>query len=174
VKHYAKKREIFEAAQWTGAMTPVVQSLVEGRSVKATVDDQQQLQLGSGWFARVGDWICWSPSDAHGTVVSDEAFRRAYEEVDEPSAEGEGAVEAGPPRSPTPDEHELAGREFVQKLDDLLTMGLRLSRVDYAGVFRDRDELVRALRRLLEDHAYVARQRETARIRDKIKKDLWS
>ena len=59
-------------------------------------------------------------------------------------------------------------KEFVQKLDDLLAASLRLTREEHRAIFRDRDQLVRCLRGLLEDHAWVAARREQARIREQL------
>lgn len=161
MKHYAKKREAVRAVQWTGAMTADVSELVGER--KISIDgDIHQLVLGNGWYARVGDWI-YSASGEDLSVLSDEVFRKIYEEVD-----GSGRA-----LSPTDDEHETAGQEFAQKLDELLVAGLRLSREDHPAIFRGRDQLLRALRGLLQDHGYVAERRELARIREKIKKELW-
>jgi len=159
-KHYAKKRESIRTVQWTGEMTSDVAELVGQRKVH--VEGDRQLVLGAGWFARVGDWI-YSTSGEDLSVISDEVFRNVYEEVDE----------TGRVLPPTNDEHEAAGKEFVQKLDDLLAAGLRLTREEHRAIFRDRDQLVRCLRRLLEDHAWVAARREQARIREKIAKELW-
>jgi hypothetical protein len=159
VKHYSKKREMLGATQWTGEMTPDVTELTGQRKVH--VEGDRQLILGNGWYARVGDWIMSTPEGV--SVIGDEVFRRIYEEVDE----------TGRVVTPTDDEHEAAGREFVRELDALLVATLRLSREEHPSTFRDRDALVRNLRHLLEDHAYVAVRRELARIRVKITKELW-
>ena len=161
MKHYAKKRDVMRAIQWTGVMTPDVQELIKGRGGTVRFDEQQQLQLGSGWYARVGDWI-YSMSGEDLSVIIDEVFSKTYEEVDD----------AGRVMPPSAAEHEQAGREFVQQLDALLADSLRLSREGHPEIFQRRDQLTRTLRRLLEDHAYVAAQRELARIRNKINKDL--
>jgi hypothetical protein len=162
-KYYAKKRDVMRAVQWTGEMTADVQELIKYREV--SVDPQQRLQLGSGWHAwhaRVGDWI-YSTSGEDLSVDSDEVFRKTYEAVDD----------VGRPMPPTADEHENAGREFVEQLDTLLADSLHLSRETHPDIFQRRDRLVRTLRRLLEDHAFVAAQRrELAWIRAKINREL--
>jgi hypothetical protein len=166
MKHYAKKREAVRAVQWTGSMTPEMTALLELQH-SVHIDSARQLVFanatGPGRFAREGDWIV-SSSGEDFTVIGDEVFRNVYEEVDE-------TARALLP--PTDDEHEAAGKEFVQKLDDLLAAGLRLTREEHRAIFRDRDQLVRCLRHLLEDHAWVAARREQARIREKIIKELW-
>ena len=161
--NYAKKRDVLRAVQWTGAMTADVEELIKGRraSYCISVDAQQHLQLGCGWHARIGDWI-YSVSGEDLSVISDEVFRMNYEAVDD----------AGRPLPPNADEHEQAGREFVQQLDALLADSLHLAREAHQDIFQRRDRLVRTLRRLLEDHAFVAAQRELARIRAKINKEL--
>ena len=160
MKCFAKRRDVFRAAQWTGAWTPDVEELVGERRATARVEADQQLALGRGWYARVGDWL-YSMAGEDLSVMSDDQFRKIYEEVDEA-----GRV------WPTAEEHERAGREFMQELDALLLVGLRVSREEHVAIFRDRDHLMYSLRRLLEDHAYVAAQRELARIRTKINKEL--
>jgi len=161
-KHYAKNREPIGAAQWTGEMTTEVRDLLGGRAVN--VVEARQLVLGSGWYASVGDWIL-SSSGEDLSVISDEVFRRRYEEVDE----GGRAPSSAPP---TDDEHEAAFQEFVGKLDALLVAALRLSPSSHPGIWRDRNALLAFSRRLLEDHSYVAARRERQRIKEKIVKDL--
>jgi hypothetical protein len=156
VKHYAMRRDVLRAVQWSGVMTPDVQDLIKGHHVE--FDEDQQLQLGGGRCVRVGEWLC-SRSGEDLFKVSDDVFRKTYEEVDVGAR-------------PTADEHEQAGREFVQQLDALLADGLRLSREAHPEVFQRRDQLTRTLRRLFEDHAWVVAQRELARIRNKIDKEL--
>lgn len=158
-KYFAKNREVICAVQWAGKMTPEIQELICGR-VFIKIDEQMQLQLGNGWCARIGDWI-HSTSGEDVSVISDESFRMNYEEVDETSRVW-----------PTAEEHEQAGSEFVRRLDTLLIEALGVSSKEHVDIFRDRQNLVLTLRRLLEDHAYVAAQRELARIRAKINKDL--
>jgi len=151
-RYFSKKRSVLRAVQWTGEMTPAAQKLL----------DQVDQAAHHGGPLAVGDWIC-STTGEDNSVIPHEAFRETYEEVD---ADGR-------PAPPTADEHEQAGREFVQQLDALLADGLRLSREKHPDIFQRRNQLTWTLRRLLEDHAYVAAQRELARVRDKIKKELW-
>lgn len=158
IKHYAKKRTPIRAVQWNGEMTPEALDLVGERAVRV---DKGQLEWGRGWEARVGDWI-YSTSGEDLAVISDEVFRKVYEEVDE----------TGRAAPPTDDEHEAAGREFVQELDALLLAGLRLAREEHPQIFHNRDQLVRSLRYLLEDHVFIAERRERQRIREKITKEL--
>ena len=160
-KLYAKRREPIHAVQWIGgAKTPELIELLGDRGHYNA--DSQQLELGNGWYARVGDWIT-STSGEDLAVIGDETFRKIYEEVDE----------SGRVLLPSDDEHEAAGREFVRELDVILIAGLRLSREDHHPmIFRDRDRLVRTLRRLLEDHAWTAARRERQRVREKIVKEL--
>ena len=158
IKHYAKKRTPISAVQWNGEMTPEALDLVGERAVRV---DKGQLEWGSGWEARVGDWI-FSTSGEDLSVISDEVFRKVYEEVDE----------IGRAMSPTDDEHEVAGREFVRELDALLVAGLKLSHEEHAAIFRERDRLIRTLSGLLADQAYTAARRERHRIRNKIVEDL--
>ena len=159
MKHYAKKRTPVRAVQWLGGeKTPELIELIGQRGQINAVSGQ--LELGSGWHARPSDWVM-STSGEDLAVINDETFRLVYEEV-----------ELSERAAPTGESHDLAGREFVAKLDELLVTGLRLSRGEHAGVFRDRDQLVRALRHLLEDHAHLTRQHELARIREKIQRDL--
>lgn len=158
LKYYAKRGDVIRAVQWTGVMTADVEDLIRGRR---DIDAQQRLQLGGGWHARIGDWI-YSVSGKDLSVISDEVFRKAYEEVDD----------VGHQMPPTADEHERAGCEFVEQLDALLADSLRLSREGHPDIFHSRDRLVRSLRLLLEDHAFVAAQRELARIRAKINMEL--
>ena len=105
MKSYAKKRDAVRAVQWTGAMTPEMTELV-GEQHSVHVDSNRQLVFsnakGPGRFAREGDWII-STSGEDLTVVGDDVFRTAYEEVDE----------NGRALSSSDDEHEAAGREFV-------------------------------------------------------------
>lgn len=161
-KHFAKKREAIRAAQWSGEMTPDVADLIGQRKVHVDSDRQPaQLMLGNGWYARVGDWIC-STSGEDLSVISDEVFRNVYEEVDE----------TGRPLPPSDDEHETAGSEFVRELDVLLLAGLKLSREEHPNIFRERDRLVRTLRHLFEDQAYVAARSERQRIKERIVKEI--
>lgn len=156
-KHYATRRgSPFQAVRWSGEMTPEVRDLVGDHAPH--VDDQGQLFLDNGRFVRVGEWI----QGPQLVPVDNEQFRRLNEEVDE----------AGRPVSPTDEEHEAAGTAFVQALDSLLVEGLRLSAGDHSSIFRERDVLVRRLRHLLEDHAYVAERRERARIRERIAQEI--
>lgn len=155
---YAKKREVTCATQWTGEMMPAVMELIGQRKVHV---DNNQLILGNGWFARVGDWIM-STSGEDLTVIGDEVFRRIYEEVDD----------AGRAVPPTDDAHDAAIANFVRELDVLLLAGLKLSREDHPSIFNERSRLARSLGRLLEDEAYTAAREERHRIRDKIAKEL--
>ena len=159
MKHYAKRREPIRAVQWIGGeKTPeLIEMLGERGHYNA---DSQQLELGNGWYARVGDWIT-STSGEDLAVIGAETFRKIYEEVD-----GTGRV------LPSDDAHETAGREFVRELDGILISGLRLSREDHPVIFRDRDRLVRTLRCLLEDQAWTSERRERQRVREKIVKEL--
>lgn len=140
-KHYAKKREPVCAVQWLGGeKTAELTALLGQRGYFNAATGK--LELGGGWYARPADWIL-STSGEDVVVMSDEVFRKLYEEVDEI-----GLV-------PTNDEHETSGNDFVQQLEVLLVTGLRLSREEHLDIFRDRDSIVRGLRRLLEDHALV-------------------
>jgi hypothetical protein len=77
-KLYAKKREAVRAVQWLGGKTPeLVELLGQHGHYNA---DSQQLELGNGWYARVGDWIL-SASGEDVTVIGDEVFRKIYEEI---------------------------------------------------------------------------------------------
>jgi hypothetical protein len=161
MRHFAKKRDAFRAVQWFGELTPDVYDLVGDRGVvDLRVEAQQQLALGSGWYARLSDWICVTNEGL--CVISDETFRKIYEEVDE----------TGRAVPPTDAEHEVAGLAFVLKLDALLVTGLRLSSDQHPSIFRDRDMIVRELRRLLEDHAWVAARRERQQIKERLTKDF--
>ena len=93
IKHFAKKRTPFRAAQWTGAMTSDVQELLQQRAAGIVSDENisvvdqklrlgnaQQLSLG-GWRAEIGDWIMSTPDGL--SVVPDATMRAAFEEVDE-------------------------------------------------------------------------------------------
>ena len=83
MKHYAKKRESVQAVQWLGGdVPPEVGALIapHKRTVRHNVETGQ-LELGNGWYVRVGDWIL-SASGEDVTVIGDEVFRRVYEEVD--------------------------------------------------------------------------------------------
>jgi outer membrane immunogenic protein len=53
-RYYAKKRESVRAVQWNGEMTPEVRGVVRDRVVRV---DGGQLEMGGGWYARIGDWI---------------------------------------------------------------------------------------------------------------------
>lgn len=163
MKSYAKKRAAARAVQWTGVMTPEMTALV-GEQHLVHVDSNRQLVFsnakGPGRFAREGDWII-STSGEDLTVIGDDVFRTAYEEVDE-------TVRA----TPTDAEHEAAGQDFVRELDVLLVAGLKLSREEHANIFRERDRLIRTLSGLLADQSYTAARRERHRVRDKIAKDL--
>ena len=162
MKHYAKKRNTVRAVQWLGELTPDVGTLVNDGDRSVVIDAQQQLRLGSGWYVRVGDWIC-STSGEDLSVISAETFRELYEEVDE----------TGRAMPPTDAEHEAAGLAFVLKLDALLITGLRLSSDQHPSIFRDRDMIVRELPvRLLEDHAWVSARRERQQIKERLTKDL--
>lgn len=159
MKNYAKKRLLVRAVQWHGGeKTPELIELIGSRGLVNA--ETGQLELGNGWYVRPSDWVM-STSGEDFAVINDETFRLVYEEV-----------ESSERAAPTDATHELAGREFIAKLDALLVAGLRLSREEHKSLFRDRDHLVRALRHLLDDHAHVARQHELARIREKIQKDL--
>lgn len=159
MKHYAKKRESIRAAQWMGEMTLDVAELIGEH--KAHVDDDRQLELGNGWYARVGDWIN-STSGEDFAVIGDEVFRKIYEEVDE----------TGRVLPPTDDEHEAAGREFARELDALLVEGLRLSREEHPSIFRGRDRLLHRVRSLLDNERYTAACRERQRIKERIVKEI--
>ena len=159
-KHYAKKRDMLRAVQWINAASWfAVSTLLAPRQVHHNLDTGQ-LELGNGWYARPTDWIL-SATGEDITVLSDDVFRRVYEEVDAQTRE-----------RPTDAEHEAAGKEFVAKLDTLLATGLRLSPDQHPGIFLERNALVYELRRLLEDHAYVVARRELQRLKDKIARDL--
>jgi hypothetical protein len=159
-KQYAKKREACRAAQWTGNMSEELAELIGQRKVRV-VDDNQQLVLGNGWFARVGDWIM-STSGEDITVIGDDVFHKTYDEVDE----------AGRVLPPTDDEHEAAAQSLIRDIDELLVTGLRLTREDQPNVFRARDLVLRKFRLLLEDHTYTVARRERHRVRDRIVKEL--
>jgi len=80
VKHYAKRREPIRAVQWIGGeKTPELIELLGERGHYNA--DSQQLELGDGWYARIGDWIT-STSGEDLAVIGDETFRKIYEEVD--------------------------------------------------------------------------------------------
>lgn len=159
MKHYAKKRESLRAVQWNGgAATPELYELLGERGHYNA--DSQQLELGNGWYARIGDWICSTFGDDL-TVIGNEVFSKIYEEVDET-----GRV------LPSNDEHETAGREFIQELDALLIEGLRLSREEHPSLFRGRDRLVRRMYSLLDDERYTAARRERQRIKEQIVKEI--
>jgi len=147
VKLYAKRRERFCAVQWTGVMTPEVEELLQGRSDRP------------GGPLSVGDWIC-SASGEDVWMISDEMFRKTYEEV---SATGR-------PVAPSDADHAAAGEVFTKKLDALLVDALRLSPEAHFGIWRDRNALLSALRDLIEDHGHVAARHERAYICEKIKK----
>lgn len=166
-KHYAKKRALIEAAQWRGEMSPNVTAVLNLRTSHVKVGDNQTLEFaGHRWpgrFARVGDWICATP-DGDLSLLSDEEFRAAYEEVDE----------TGRTLSPTDEAHEASAREFVKELDALLVSGLKLSREEHATIFRERDRLLSRLRHLFDDERYNAARSERHRIRNKIAEELKS
>ena len=155
-KHYASRRAPFRAAQWTGEMTEEARDLVQGHV--SNIDEQRRLFLDNGRFARAGDWICGPLLD----VVGDEQFREIYEEV----------AASGRPLAPDDDNHEADFQELVRDLDTFLVEGLRLSHEGCPDVFRIRGGLMRRLRGLLMDHAYVAERRERARISAWISKEL--
>ena len=159
MKHYAKKRESLRAVQWNGGekTTDLIELLGERGHYNA---DSQQLELGNGWYARIADWIC-STSGEDLTVIGNEVFLKIYEEVDETERV-----------LPSNDEHETAGREFVQELDALLIEGLRLSREMHPNIFRGRDRLVRRMYSLLDDERYTAARRERQRIKEQIVKEI--
>ena len=167
MKHYVKKREPIYAARWTGEMTPDVAELIGQRKIQ--VDGDRRLVFdnakGPGRFVCVGAWIgirqSLSSSGDDLTVVSDDVFRKGYEEIDETGRQ-----------MPTDAEHEAAGRDFVRELDVLLIAGLKLSREEHPSIFHERDRLVRTLRHLFEDQAYTAARKERHRIRNKIVEDL--
>lgn len=163
MKHYAKKRELLTAVQWTGEMTPEVTEFLQGRAVRfAVVDGRLEFanSRGPGRFVDRPDWIMWS---SEGLVpVGDADVRRIYDEVDE----------TGRSIPSTGEEHEAAGREFVLELDALLAAGLKLTREEHAKIFADRDRLVRTMRHLMEDHAWHAERRERARIVSRITKEI--
>lgn len=166
-KRYAKKREPICAVQWLGGEnTPELLELLGQRGHYNS--DTGQLELGHGWYVRVGDWIC-SASGEDFAVIGDEVFRSIYEEVD---ATGRAAP-------PTENEHgfgvfdgEIAAQRIIRELDVLLLASLKLSREEHPAIFRDRDSILRKLRRLLEDQAYTAARRERHRIRNLIAKEL--
>lgn len=158
MKNYAKKRESIVAVQWTGEMTPEVTELIGARIFH--VEAMRQLVFanakGPGRFVSVGDWIVSSSGEDLG-VFGDQVFQTLYEEADET-----GRV------LPTDDEHEAAGREFVQELDALLIDGLKLSREEHPKIFRGRDRLWNRVRCLLDDERYKASKREQQRVLEKI------
>lgn len=80
MKHFAKKRTLIRAVQWRGEMTPEMRDLIRERA--PNVEHADPLNLGNGWEARSGDWI-YSTSGEDLAVISDEVFRKIYEEVDE-------------------------------------------------------------------------------------------
>lgn len=163
IQSFAKKREAIGAVRWTGEVTPEMTELLGDRSV--TVDGDRSLVFsndkGPGRFARAGDWIC-STSGEDLFVVGDEIFRAVYEAVDE----------TGRSLPPTDAEHEAAALDLMREIDVLLVTGLKLSREDHAGIFRDRERIMRTLRHLFEDQAYTAARRERQRIKDRIVKEL--
>jgi hypothetical protein len=115
MKHFAKKREMIRAVQWTGEMTPDVVEMLGDR--KTCFHGDRQLRLGDGWYACVGDWICTVTVGRGIAVLSDEVFRKVYEEVDAAD--------------------ETAGR---------IRLALSLDEVDLVGaaVCRDRDRILDA------------------------------
>jgi hypothetical protein len=163
-KHYAKKRHPLRAVQWLGEITSDLRELIGDHDSR--VDGDRQLVFsnakGPGRFARVGDWI-YSTSGEDLSVIGNEEFLKIYEEVDE----------TGRMLPPSDADHEAAAQDFTGKLDALLVDALRLSPGVHPGIWRDRNALLHALQCLLEDHGYVAARRELARIREKIKKELW-
>lgn len=161
MKHYAQRRVPFRAVQWNGDQdTAAVLDLIAPHKARYAMETQQ-LVLLNGTRARVGAWIM--STAACVSVVDDDEFRAAFEAVDE----------TGGPARPTAEEHEVAGKAFVQKLDALLIAGLRLSTGEHPSIFRDRDHLVRTLRDLLADHGYVVSLRERERMLEQVKKELW-
>lgn len=161
-KLYAKKREPIPAAQWTGTLTPELAELLGDQLIGANADQQLMFssKKGPSRFAIKGQWIANVPGEGL-YVIADDDFRKTFEEVDE----------AARPM-PTEEQHEDAGVNFVRELDVLLLAGLKLSREDHQAIFTQRDRLVRTLRRLLEDHAYIVARNERHRIRDKFTKEL--
>lgn len=159
MKHYAKKRSAVAAVQWTGEITAEVQELIGDRS--AQIDTDRRLILGNGWFVPVGAWVV-SASGEDLFPIGEDDFRQTYEETDA----------TGRARPPTDAEHDAAAREFGRQLDVVLLAGLKLTREEHPSIFRDREQLLRALRHLLEDQSYTAARHERHRIRDKIAKEL--
>lgn len=159
MKHYAKKSELLRAVQWLGGEKSL--ELIELLGQRGRFNAESgQLELGSGWYARTGDWIC-SASGEDLSVLSDKVFCEIYEEVDESDRV-----------PPTDNEHEAACQAFVRVLDVLLLAGLKLSREEHPSVFRERDRLVRTLHGLLEDQAYLAARSERQRIKERIVKEI--
>jgi hypothetical protein len=112
----------------------------------------RQLELISGMYANIGDWICASP-DGELFVVENTKFHELYEEIDE----------AGQP--PPTAEHEGAVQLLTQGLDTLLIRGLRLSLEENPSIFRERDELLQKFHRLLADTSRAAVRHEQQRIK---------
>ena len=157
-KRYVKRQPTIRAVQWKGEVTLEVMSVVGSRPVRVTVA-LKGLDLGDGSVACEDDWIVASSDGV--AVVREAEFRAIYQEVDDA---GHAVV--------TADEYAQASSEFVEQLDALLEAALRLSRVDHPLIFQRRDRLVRTLQRLFESYAYVVANRELARIRGKINKEL--
>lgn len=163
IQSFAKKREAIRAVRWTGEVTPEMKELLGERAGKVEGDRQLVFsnEQGPGRFACAGDWIC-STSGEDLFVVGNEVFRDTYEEVDE----------TGRSLPPTDAEHEAAALDLMREIDVLLVEGLKLSREDHSGIFRDRERIMRTLRHLFEDQAYTAARRERQRIKDRIVKEL--
>lgn len=160
VKHYTKKGDIICAAQWTGTWTDELKELLGDRQVYVEAKDRFRLtwlNLGSNrMVADVGDWIVSSGKGKDIAIVTNAAFRDAFEEV---------TVESN---APTADAHEAAGRAFVVAMDKLILESLKLTREDYPQIFHDRDRLARQFRELLRDHAWHAAEEEKQRLHRRI------
>jgi hypothetical protein len=118
-------------------MTPDVRELIADRSVR--LPDSRQLDLGGGLHACVGGWIV-SIAGADLKVVTDDEFRRLYDEVDD----------RGRPLPPRED-HAAVYEAFVRCVDDVIAAGLRLSCGDRPAFFRSRDAYVWGVGALIDD-----------------------